>query len=257
MFTKTNLVKNLFVINVLFITLYVYFQNELFGSLEILFSALSLIASVILEKKIFNSTLYLFLSTLPFFWFLSIFPTDNWGLVLVTLALSILVYKKQVFSLFHIGEIKSPKICLTIIVISLTSCISLIIWGMWTNNLGGPATIIQEFRQQYSIIGVLFLIPLVAFLNAIVEETIFRGIIQTELSSIFNIYQAIFLQAILFAGAHYAVGFPNGVIGFAMTFIYACFLGGMRYKVKGLLAPIITHTIADLAIMVFILSYSH
>lgn len=256
MSTKTNLIKILFVINVLFITLAVYFQNELFGGLEILFSALSLISSVIFEKKIFNSTLYLFLSTLPLFWVLSIFPSDCWGLVLITLALSILVYKKQIFSLFKIGEIKSPKIWLAIIGISLISCISLIIWGMWTDNLGEPAAVFQEFKQQYSIILILTLLPLGQFLNAIVEEAIFRGIIQTELSNIFNIYTAIFLQAILFAGVHYAVGFPNGVMGFAMTFIYACFLGSMRYKVKGLLAPIITHTIADLTIMVFILAYS-
>lgn len=91
-------------------------------------------------------------------------------------------------------------------------------------------------------------------LNAIVEETVFRGIIQTELSKIFTNSIAIFIQGILFAAFHYAGGFPNGVIGFGMTFIYAGALGIMRYKVKGLLAPIITHWFADLTIVIFLWS---
>ena len=97
--------------------------------------------------------------------------------------------------------------------------------------------------------------PVLSLVNAIVEETVFRGIIQTELSTIFNIYIAIFLQAFLFAAFHYAGGFPNGVAGFAMTFVYACALGVMRFKVKGLLAPIITHWMADLTILVFLWVY--
>ena len=254
MFSKTNLVRTLLVINVFFITSYFYFQNELFGILAILFSALSLISSVIYEKKIFNSNLFLFLSILPIYLMVPLYQNPMFATLVITLIISALMYGKQVFGLLDFGKIKNIKIWFAIIFVSAIASTSLVLWGLWTDNLGVGAAAIQEFKQ-HSVILILVLMPVLSLVNAIVEETVFRGIIQTELSAIFNIYIAIFLQAFLFAAFHYAGGFSNGVMGFAMTFVYACALGVMRFKVKGLLAPIITHWMADLTILVFLWVY--
>lgn len=80
----------------------------------------------------------------------------------------------------------------------------------------------------------------------------FEDIINTGLNNIFGNYLSIIFQASLFASAHVAGGFPNGKIGYAMTFIYAILLGCMRSRTKGLLAPIIIQIIADSTIFIFL-----
>jgi membrane protease YdiL (CAAX protease family) len=183
-----------------------------------------------------------------------LYQNPMFATLVIALIISTLMYGKQVFGLLDFGKIKNIKIWFAIIFVSAIASTSLVLWGLWTDNLGVGAAAIQEFKQ-HSVILILVLMPVLSLVNAIVEETVFRGIIQTELSAIFNIYIAIFLQAFLFAAFHYAGGFPNGVMGFAMTFVYACALGVMRFKVKGLLAPIITHWMADLTILVFLWVY--
>lgn len=252
MSTKLNLIKTLFVINVLFfITSYIYYQNELFACLAIIFSALSLVFSILVEKRVFNSNLFLFLSTLPIYLIVPLYQNPMFATLVITLIVSTLIYGKQVFGLFSFGKIKDIKIWVAIVFVSIIASSSLVLWGLWTDNLGVGAAMITELKKHSTIL-LLLVIPLMSLLNAIVEETVFRGIIQTELSKIFTNTTAILIQAILFAIFHYAGGFPNGVIGFGMTFVYACALGVMRHKVKGLLAPIIAHTVADSTIAIFL-----
>ena len=222
--------------------------------MAILVSAIFFISSIVFEKKVFNTGLFLFLSILPIYLIIPLYQNPMFYILIITLFISVLVYGNQIFKLFRIGELRDVKIWFAIIFVSVMASLSLVIWGVWTDNLGVGAAAIQEFKQ-HSVILILVLMPVLSLVNAIVEETVFRGIIQTELSTIFNIYIAIFLQAFLFAAFHYAGGFPNGVAGFAMTFVYACSLGVMRFKVKGLLAPIITHWMADLTILVFLWVY--
>jgi len=227
-----------------------FFQNEIIWIASIASSSIFLVLSIFSKERVFSCALFLFLSTLPLY---LVFPMYQplLMLVIITLLISALFYKKEIFVLFKKGEINSIRIWLAIIIVSLIASISLVLWGLWTDNLGVGAPIIAELKKHSSFL-ILAIVPISALLNAIVEETIFRGIIQTELSNVFTNSTAILLQALLFAGFHYAGGFPNGAIGFGMTFIYACALGIMRYKVKGLLAPIIAHATADLTILVFL-----
>ncbi|WP_231865132.1 CPBP family intramembrane glutamic endopeptidase [Francisella hispaniensis] len=227
----------------------------MFSNLAILCAAISLITSVIFDKKIFNSNLFLFLSTLPIYLIIPLYQNPMLATLLITLLISVLVYKKQVFELFNFGKIKDIRVWLAVVVVSLVASISLIVWGISTSELTGVGEATSQELEKLSTIVILMIIPVGALLNATVEEVVFRGIIQTELSKVFNISVAIFLQAFLFAGFHYAGGFPNGLTGFAMTFVYACALGTMRYRVKGLLAPIITHTFADMTILIFLWVY--
>ncbi|AXA33570.1 CPBP family intramembrane glutamic endopeptidase [Francisella adeliensis] len=252
MSTKLNIIKTFFVINVLFsITSCIYYQNELFGSLAIFFSALSLTLSILIEKRIFNSSLFLFLSTLPIYLIIPLYQNPMFATLVIALVISVLIYGKQVFRLFSFGKVKDVRIWFAIAFVAVIASSSLVLWGLWADNLGVGAPTITELKRHSTIL-LLLVIPLITLLNAIVEEIVFRGILQTELSDIFGISVAIFLQAFLFAGFHYAGGFPNGLIGFGMTFVYAGALGVMRHKVKGLLAPIITHWLADLTIVIFL-----
>jgi uncharacterized protein len=88
-----------------------------------------------------------------------------------------------------------------------------------------------------------------AFLNAVMEEFAFRGIIMHGFDCTFNNDTlSILLQALSFGLFHYVAGFPNGIAGIFMTLIYGFLLGYIRNMSQGLLAPIVTHFFADLTI---------
>lgn len=88
-----------------------------------------------------------------------------------------------------------------------------------------------------------------ALLNGIMEEVAFRGIIMHGFdSALNNDGLSILLQALPFGLIHFAAGFPNGISGIFLTFIYGILMGIIRNLSKGMLAPIVTHFFADLAI---------
>jgi membrane protease YdiL (CAAX protease family) len=145
---------------------------------------------------------------------------------------------------------KQDKISkLLVILTSITSVISLLIWAGNSSYLGvGINTIKGLLVYNYILIVTLF-IPLFAVVNALIEEFMFRGILQESLRMTFKKSSTIIiLQSIPFAAFHYAVGFPNGVIGFLMVFIWGSVLGYLRERTNGLLAPMICHIAADLTI---------
>jgi membrane protease YdiL (CAAX protease family) len=223
--------------------------------MAIIISIFFLIINIASKEKNFCYALLLFLFFMPIGFIFPFYQNPMFTPLVITLIISIPFYKKKILSLVKLGNINGTKIWLSIIIISLASSISLVLWGICTNKLGIGIATIAEYKQ-HSLLLILIALPFVTILNAIVEEIIFRGIIQTEISYIFNNFMAIIFQAILFAGVHYSGGFPNGLLGYIMTFTYAIFLGVMRLKTKGILATIIIHTIADSTIFIFLLSYS-
>jgi uncharacterized protein len=145
---------------------------------------------------------------------------------------------------------KQDKISkLLVILTSIISVIALLIWAGNSSYLGiGINTIKGLLVYNYILIITLF-IPVFAVVNALIEEFMFRGILQENLRRIFNNkLTVILLQSIPFAAFHYALGFPNGLIGFFMVFIWGSILGYLRERTNGLLAPMICHIVADLTI---------
>jgi membrane protease YdiL (CAAX protease family) len=95
-----------------------------------------------------------------------------------------------------------------------------------------------------------------AVLNAVMEEFAFRGIIMHGIRCAFDSFAiANFLQAVVFGFFHYLRGFPNGIIGAAMAFVYGILLGFIRGRSNGMLAPVFTHIFADLAIFSILMTF--
>jgi membrane protease YdiL (CAAX protease family) len=87
-----------------------------------------------------------------------------------------------------------------------------------------------------------------ALSNALVEELIFRGILWDGLRSLLTSTAAvIIIQSALFGILHWK-GFPSGVVGVSLVFIWGILLGIIRQRTRGLLAPILAHIGADLTI---------
>ena len=89
--------------------------------------------------------------------------------------------------------------------------------------------------------------------NALGEELIWRGVIQSRLGALVPPREAIFLQALSF-GVQHAHGFPRGAVGVALAGSWAIGLGLLRKKADGLLAPTLAHVVADATIATIVVS---
>jgi membrane protease YdiL (CAAX protease family) len=91
-----------------------------------------------------------------------------------------------------------------------------------------------------------------ALVNAVCEEWIWRGAIQSRLTALFSRRMAVAVQALSFGVAH-AHGFPRGLVGVALAGAWATLLGGLRVRAGGLLAPTIAHIVADATIAAMVI----
>lgn len=144
---------------------------------------------------------------------------------------------------------------LLVVLTSLISALALILWALWTDYLGIASTMLSTFRQVPLWFMLLVGIPGFALLNAFAEEVVYRGVLQQALENSFGEKQALILvsQASAFAAAHFMGGFPNGKLGYLMTFSYALMLGYLRDRSRGLLAPYVAHVAADYVIGITLL----
>jgi membrane protease YdiL (CAAX protease family) len=143
------------------------------------------------------------------------------------------------------GRISKPVLIL-MLVVATGSVLALIGWyGITKPDLSRHLSRFPDMPPA--------LIPLAgigfALLNAVMEEVAFRGIFMHGLDCAFaNNTLSIVLQGFSFGLFHYVGGFPNAGMGTLMAFIYGILLGWIRKLSNGLMAPIITHAIADAAI---------
>lgn len=91
-------------------------------------------------------------------------------------------------------------------------------------------------------------------MNALIEETIYRGIIMGSLDSVYGPGAvSVFIQAIPFAALHIR-GIPNGWTGVLMAGIFGLMLGLIRRRSQGLAAPVVAHVGADLIIFTILVA---
>jgi membrane protease YdiL (CAAX protease family) len=94
-----------------------------------------------------------------------------------------------------------------------------------------------------------------ALVNAVLEELIWRGVIQDRLDPLFGPAMAIALQALSF-GLQHAHGIPRGVVGVVLAGSWAVMLGMLRRHTRGLLAPFLAHVVADTVVASIVLFYA-
>lgn len=88
-----------------------------------------------------------------------------------------------------------------------------------------------------------------SMLNAAAEEAVFRGAVMEGLDEAFGPgWLSIVMQAAVF-GVWHIHGFPKGVLGSAMAFVFGLMLGVIRRRSRGLLAVWITHIFADIVVL--------
>jgi membrane protease YdiL (CAAX protease family) len=95
-----------------------------------------------------------------------------------------------------------------------------------------------------------------ALVNAALEETLWRGLLQPHLTVLVGPALAIVLQAASF-GAQHAHGVPRGLIGVLLAGTWALMLGLLRRHSRGLLAPFLAHIVADATIAIIVVTSSY
>jgi len=174
------------------------------------------------------------------------FPA-NTVIIICFLYLFLLVLKKSNRStlFFQLGDRKG-----TLTIALLFSIISIFFLAFWFLNQDA-----NPYVKFIPDVSLFLLIPLgigFAFINAFYEESLFRSILLSQFSEQVGLIPAIFLQSIWFSFLHFQSGFPSGIIGILLTFVFGLMMGYLVKRTKGLLIPIVVHFFADLSIFILV-----
>lgn len=144
----------------------------------------------------------------------------------------------------RLGKIDKITILL-ILAIVIVSAAGLIIWALFIQK---DLTKYYDFLPQMPLLVMLLYGLAFPLFNAILEEFMARAVLYDGFNKLFaNIIIVILAQALIFSLWHFN-GFPGGITGVVMVFIWSVFLGVIRHRSQGMLAPLIAHFFADLTI---------
>lgn len=96
----------------------------------------------------------------------------------------------------------------------------------------------REFIPDLSATNLLILIIIMVFIVGLIEELIFRSILQTSLEEFLGPAGGIFFSSLLFGIMHSAYGMPYEM---AYTFFVGCFLGYLFYRTRSLPLVVMIH----------------
>ena len=122
----------------------------------------------------------------------------------------------------------------------------------WVRLLEPDLTHITRAIPELSSVALTLAGAGFALVNAALEEWVWRGLLQRDLSEQFGMRTALLLQALSFGSVH-AHGFPSGPIGMALAAVWGLMLGALRVRAGGLLAPVLAHIVADATIALIVL----
>lgn len=155
---------------------------------------------------------------------------------------------------FRRGRIDRVSALLTAVTIVVAAG-ALILWAENTADLGAGLAMARGLAQYPTPLVLGVVVPLFALLNAFAEEVVYRGVYQEALARVIShTWLVVPLQAAAFAALHFAAGFPNGVLGYLMVFVWGTVLGYLRWRTRGMLAPWMVHVGADLVIALYLWS---
>ena len=139
------------------------------------------------------------------------------------------------------------------IVFAALSGVALLAWYHWTQpNLDD---LVESFVPSWPL---WLLVPgaiVFSVVNATLEEAAFRGVCLDSLDRALGTgITPLLLQATAFAALHFQAGFPRGIAGLGLTFLYGFVMGELRRRSGGLMAPVVAHVITDLVVVTIVLS---
>lgn len=151
-----------------------------------------------------------------------------------------------------IGSLTPLAISLTGLTVVIAA-IGLTSWAIWAEEFGAATVeLVDLARRLPGVVLVLGIVVFVVF-NALAEELAYRGVVFEAAAGQFRPAAAVFLQAAAFGTLHIA-GFPGGLVGVGLTFVYGLALGAVRHLTDGLRLALIAHMAADATIALVVLT---
>ncbi len=132
-----------------------------------------------------------------------------------------------------------------VLALALLAALALVAWAWGTNpDLRSAAAMLPAWPWPLLVVAALGF----SIVNAILEEVVFRGLLQGLLRSWLGPGLApVLLQGAAFGVLHWH-GVPSGPLGALMAGSWGVMLGWARRRSDGLLTPVIAHVGADVVI---------
>ncbi|HEX9970627.1 MAG TPA: type II CAAX endopeptidase family protein [bacterium] len=175
------------------------------------------------------------------------FPANN-VIVIILLFVFLLIFKKSGRQKLFLLRGKTTGVLAISFLFAALSVASLAVWFLFQEQ--------NPHAKFIPNVPLFFLIPLgigFSILNAIYEEGIFRSILLSQFFDQLGFAWAIVLQAAWFSFLHFQSGFPSGIIGIGLTFVFGVMMGYLVFRTSGLLIPVLIHAVADFSIFILIL----
>lgn len=132
-------------------------------------------------------------------------------------------------------------------VIALIAVVAAIALIGWVALLEPDLSRLRGMLPAWPLLGLVAAGAGFSLVNALMEEIVWRGIVQRWLLTWMSPWLAVSVQAASFGAAHYA-GFPSGGIGIGLAATWGAMIGALALRSGGLIAPIIAHIAADAVI---------
>ncbi len=165
-------------------------------------------------------------------------------LVVYAIAVALVPSLRKTVGWLHVGTFDRPVRYLVLLTV-LFSSFALVVWFLLIEpDLSRFLMVIPNWSPALLILtGLGF-----ALVNAMIEESMYRGILMQVLDSVLGAGNlSIIIQAIAFGLVHIK-GIPEGWVGVGLATIYGLMVGFIRRCAQGMLAPFIAHVFADVVI---------
>ncbi len=131
--------------------------------------------------------------------------------------------------------------------IALNAIVAAVALVGWVVLLQPDLSRLAGMLPQWPLIGLIGAGASFSVVNALLEEIVWRGILQNWLMTFMSAPAAVFVQAASFGAAHYN-GFPSGLVGMGLAAVWGAMIGALALQSKGLAAPVVAHIAADAVI---------
>ncbi len=174
------------------------------------------------------------------------FPLDRL-VILFFMYLFLFVVRKKKRADLYLAKGKAAGLTGISVIFAVVSVAALAWWF-----LGQKSNPFASQVPRLSIIGLVAAGIGFALVNAVYEEGIFRSILFSHFRAGTGLWPAVFLQAIWFSFLHYQAGFPSGISGIVLTFVFGLMTVYLLLRSGGILMPVLLHFIADFSIFLLV-----
>ncbi len=147
----------------------------------------------------------------------------------------------------RVGRLDARALAVSLVIVLISSAALVLFYVIFRPDL----TYLAEHLPSGAGLMLFLAGALFSVTNAVLEEIVFRGVLQEAFAARLGSGVAVVVQGLAFGIAH-AHGYPPGTVGVVLASIYGLMQGALRQWTGGLGATIFTHICADATIFTIV-----